>query len=87
MPHRLDYMIVRNINLWSTIDAYLLSTLQMFISAALCFVMYTLVFLRLRGNVDVQGWRIKFRFRQAASKNSLKSVDTHVINIAKGMLL
>ena len=80
-------MIVRNINLWLTLDAYLLSALQMFISAALCFIMYTLVFLRLRGNVDVHGWRIKFHFRQAASENSLKSVDTHVINIAKGMLL
>ncbi|KAI0693174.1 hypothetical protein C8T65DRAFT_66012 [Cerioporus squamosus] len=59
----------------------------MFLSALFSFIMYSLVFLRLRGNVLLHGHHITFRFRRDASTSAPKSVDTHVINIAKGMLL
>ncbi|KAI8985552.1 hypothetical protein BD414DRAFT_488459 [Trametes punicea] len=59
----------------------------MFISALLSFVMYVLVFLRLRGNVMLHGWRLSFRFRRGPAGPAPKSVDTHAINVAKGMLL
>ncbi|KAH9888857.1 hypothetical protein C8Q73DRAFT_708429 [Cubamyces lactineus] len=60
----------------------------MFISALLSFSMYILVFLRLRGNVMLHGWRLSFRFRKGPTDPSApKSVDTHAVNIAKGMLL
>ncbi|RPD64371.1 hypothetical protein L226DRAFT_603900 [Lentinus tigrinus ALCF2SS1-7] len=59
----------------------------MFLSALFCFIMYTLIFLRLRGNILMHGGHITFRLRQDTSALAPKSVDTHVINIAKGMLL
>ncbi|RDX54293.1 hypothetical protein OH76DRAFT_1398612 [Lentinus brumalis] len=59
----------------------------MFLSALFSFLMYTLIFLRLRGNILLHGHRITVRFRPDASMSAPKSVDTHVINIAKGMLL
>ncbi|KAJ8494363.1 hypothetical protein ONZ51_g2396 [Trametes cubensis] len=60
----------------------------MFISALLSFSMYILVFLRLRGNVMLHGWRLSFRFRNGPSDSAApRSVDTHAVNIAKGMLL
>ncbi|KAI0741400.1 hypothetical protein C8Q80DRAFT_1109851 [Daedaleopsis nitida] len=59
----------------------------MFLSAILCFIMYTLVFLNLRGNVFVNGWRLTVRFHRDHAETASKSVDTHVVNIAKGMLL
>ncbi|KAI0331452.1 hypothetical protein GY45DRAFT_616878 [Cubamyces sp. BRFM 1775] len=56
----------------------------MFISALLSFSMYILVFLRLRGNVMLHGWRLSFRFRNGTTDPSApKSVDTHAVNIAK----
>ncbi|KAI0793923.1 hypothetical protein C8Q74DRAFT_543605 [Fomes fomentarius] len=59
----------------------------MFLSAVFCSIMYTLVFFRLRGNIMLHGWRLSFRFHGDLSETAPKSVDTHVINIAKGMLL
>ncbi|KAI9064117.1 hypothetical protein FKP32DRAFT_1591529 [Trametes sanguinea] len=59
----------------------------MFISALLSFIMYTLVFFRLRGNVLLHGWRLSFRFRRGPTEPASKSVDTHAMNVAKGMLL
>ncbi|OSD03068.1 hypothetical protein PYCCODRAFT_1434945 [Trametes coccinea BRFM310] len=59
----------------------------MFISALLSFIMYTLVFFRLRGNVLLHGWRLSFRFRRGPTEPAAKSVDTHAMNVAKGMLL
>lgn len=35
--------------------------MQMFLSAGLCFLLYLLVFLRMRGNILVEGWRWTFR--------------------------
>ncbi|KAI0367027.1 hypothetical protein BV20DRAFT_1001359 [Pilatotrama ljubarskyi] len=59
----------------------------MFMSAFLSLVMYVLIFLRLRGNIVLHGWRVSFRFRPKASEPAPTSVDTHVINVAKKMLL
>ncbi|TBU49185.1 hypothetical protein BD309DRAFT_852116 [Dichomitus squalens] len=64
-----------------------LDYLIMFLSALLSFVMYSLVFLRLRGNILVHGWHVSFHLRPECSEGSPKSIDTHVMNIAKGMLL
>ncbi|KAH9935915.1 SelR domain-containing protein [Epithele typhae] len=59
----------------------------MFLSSVLCFIMYILVFLKLRGNVVVNGWRIRVRLQSRDEADSIKYTDTHVINIAKGMLM
>ncbi|KAH9852137.1 hypothetical protein C2E23DRAFT_827684 [Lenzites betulinus] len=59
----------------------------MFLSAALSFVMYVLVFLKLRGNVMLHGWRLSFRFGRVKSEHSARSVDSHAVNVAKSMLL
>jgi len=62
----------------------------MFISAILSFILYSLVFLRLRGNIIVSGWYIAFR-RANNVKNAPwrghESTDNHMIIIAKKMLL
>lgn len=59
----------------------------MFLSAVFCFIMYTLIFFRLRGNIMLHGRRLSFRCHGDLAETAPKSVDTHVINIAKGMLL
>ncbi|PIL25007.1 hypothetical protein GSI_12895 [Ganoderma sinense ZZ0214-1] len=60
----------------------------MFLSAFLSFVMYSLVFFRLRGDILGQGWRLKVRLRRRDLDGIVHgSIDTHVVNIAKGMLL
>ncbi|KAI0766916.1 hypothetical protein BD413DRAFT_568049 [Trametes elegans] len=59
----------------------------MFLSALLTFLMYILVFLRLRGNISVHGWRVSIYLRRRALEHSFQSVDTHAVNVAKGMLL
>lgn len=60
---------------------------QMFLSAFLSFIMYILVFLRLRGNIMLHGWRMSFRFGQGSTEYSTRSVDSHAVNVAKSMLL
>jgi len=42
------------------VERYTLEYLFMFSSAGLSFILYFLVFLRLRGNVSVSGWHIRF---------------------------
>ena len=60
----------------------------MFLSAFFSFVMYSLVFLRLRGDILGEGWHIKVRFHHRDLEGNVHgSVDTQVVNIAKGMLL
>nr|VWO94659.1 Protein kinase domain-containing protein [Ganoderma boninense] len=50
--------------------------------------MYSLVFLRLRGDILGEGWHIKVRFHHRDLEGNIHgSVDTQVVNIAKGMLL
>ncbi|KAI0629246.1 hypothetical protein C8Q77DRAFT_1065995 [Trametes polyzona] len=59
----------------------------MFLSALLSFIMYVLVFLRMRGNIMLHGWRVSFRFGPQPPELAPKSVDTHAVNVAKSMLL
>ncbi|KAL1941111.1 hypothetical protein VTO73DRAFT_7323 [Trametes versicolor] len=59
----------------------------MFLSALLSFIMYILVYLRLRGNIMLHGWRVSFRFGRRSTEYSTRSVDSHAVNVAKSMLL
>lgn len=60
----------------------------MFLSAFLSFITYSLVFFRLRGDILGQGWRLKVRLRHRDVEGNIHgSVDTHVVNFARGMLL
>ncbi|KAI0641914.1 hypothetical protein C8Q79DRAFT_1113248 [Trametes meyenii] len=59
----------------------------MFLSALLSFVMYILIFLNLRGNISLHGWRLSWHSRGSSTERCPKSIDTHAVNIAKGMLL
>ncbi|KAF8170282.1 hypothetical protein K438DRAFT_2024468 [Mycena galopus ATCC 62051] len=57
----------------------------MFLAAAFSFVLYLLVFLRMRGNIVVFEGRISFKKTGAAWKG--KQVDNQALTIAKQMLL
>ncbi|OJT09841.1 hypothetical protein TRAPUB_13711 [Trametes pubescens] len=57
--------------------------MQMFLSALLSFIMYILVFLRLRGNIMLHGWRMSIRFGRRSTEYSTRSVDSHAVNVAK----
>ncbi|KAI0819683.1 hypothetical protein BC628DRAFT_1401598 [Trametes gibbosa] len=59
----------------------------MFLSALLSFIMYVLVFLKLRGNVMLHGWRLSFHFGRVNSEYSTRSADSHAVKVAKSMLL
>lgn len=61
----------------------------MFIAAFASLILYTLVFLKLRGNLAVHGWRIKFRRIRLNSGETptQKSVEMYALKIAKHMLL
>ena len=59
----------------------------MFISAALSFVIYTLIFLKLRGNITIVGARMRFRWRRKTDSVTGLAADDEVVNIAKTMLL
>ncbi|EGO25578.1 hypothetical protein SERLADRAFT_465926 [Serpula lacrymans var. lacrymans S7.9] len=61
----------------------------MFISAVLSFILYSSIFLRLRGNIIIHGWHITFRFRKRTS-SSWRGRDfagNQMMMIAKQMLL
>ncbi|KAJ7314237.1 hypothetical protein DFH08DRAFT_895814 [Mycena albidolilacea] len=61
-----------------------LDYLFMFMAATFSFVLYTLIFLRLRGNIIIEGRRITFRRTGMAWRGSN---DNHALIIAKQMLL
>lgn len=65
----------------------LIASDQMFLSALLSFIMYVLVFLKLRGNILLHGWRLSFRFGRGVTEYSTRSVDSHAVTVAKSMLL
>jgi hypothetical protein len=56
----------------------------MFMAATFSFVLYTLIFLRLRGNIIIEGRRITFRRTGLAWRGNN---DNHALIIAKQMLL
>jgi hypothetical protein len=58
----------------------------MFLSAFLSFVLYMLVFLKLRGNIVVDGWRTRFQKRSSASGWGAGG-DDRMLSIARTMLL
>jgi len=62
-----------------------LDYMWLFMSALLTFVMYSLVFLVLRGNVTIRGWRVGVHFHRDSSVTG--GVDDETISIARQMLL
>jgi len=67
-----------------------LDYLMLFLSAGFSFLLYTLVFLRLRGNILVSGWHIKFRNIGDARKQSWSNHnfgERQLLVIARQMLL
>jgi hypothetical protein len=63
---------------------------QMFLAAFFSFVLYTLVFLRLRGNVVPNGWLLSFRRTSEAGTATWrggKFADDQAMAIARQMLL
>jgi hypothetical protein len=59
----------------------------MFSSAFIIFILYTLVYLRLRGNIIVSGWYIRFRFSSTAPWRGRELTNNRLMGIAKQMLL
>ena len=75
-------------------ERYALEYFFMFASAGLSFVLYFLVFLRLRGNVSISGWHIRFHRVQngPGQDNSNNGMfhdgrrDPHLMQVARQML-
>jgi hypothetical protein len=61
------------------------TALQMFMAAAFSFILYTLIFLRMRGNIVLQGRRISFRRTGTAWRG--KQFENQALAIARLMLL
>jgi len=59
----------------------------MFLSATLSFILYTLVFLRMRGNVVVNGFYIRFRLAKDEDWRGRLFAQNHALKIARQMLL
>ncbi|KAF7984260.1 hypothetical protein HWV62_16100 [Athelia sp. TMB] len=60
----------------------------MFLSAFSSFILYTLVFLRLRGNIVISGRYVGFRFsRKSSAWRKSNSSDTQMMTVARQMLL
>lgn len=76
------------------VERYALEYLWMFASAGLSFILYFLVFLRLRGNASVLGWHIRFHRVQNGpgqdyTNNGLFQDgrrDPHLMQVARQML-
>jgi len=79
---------------WITSDystpRIVLEYVWMYISVLISFVLYTLIFFRLRGNLNVEGWRMSFRWVSSAETWQLQLgrdlIDTHMLKVAKLML-
>jgi len=59
----------------------------MFLSAVLSFVLYTLVFLRMRGNIVVNGLYIRFRLAKNKNWRGRLFAQSYALKIARQMLL
>jgi hypothetical protein len=62
----------------------------MFLAAFFSFSLYTMIFLRLRGNLVRTGWRVRFRSSSEAGTanwRGRKSEDDQAMAIARQMLL
>lgn len=59
----------------------------MFLSAILSFILYTLVFLRMRGNIVVNGFYIHFRLTNNGDRDGRLFAQSYALRIARQMLL
>ncbi|CAK5265576.1 unnamed protein product, partial [Mycena citricolor] len=71
---------------WRLYPRMLSNRKQMYIAAIFSFVLYILIFLRMRGNIIVEGFRISFR-RSGLSQWRGKRFNAQALTIAKQMLL
>ncbi|KAJ3568447.1 hypothetical protein NP233_g5706 [Leucocoprinus birnbaumii] len=70
------------------IQQILLGWLMLLMAAVLSLVLYPLIFLRLRGNITKNGWRIKFTKTAVENNERWRGLPTgHSVRIAKQMLL
>ena len=60
---------------------------QMFLSAILSFILYTLVFLRMRGSIVVNGLYIRFRLAKNENWRGRVFAQSYALRIARQMLL
>ena len=63
--------------------------MQLFLSAFLSFILYALVFFRLRGNIVVTGWHVRFRMleKDESGWRGREHADSRSLSIAKQMIL
>ena len=59
----------------------------MFVSAGLAFVLYILVFCKIRGNILVAGRRVRLRLHRSTDSSRGLGADDQTIAVAKQMLL
>ena len=59
----------------------------MFISAGLSFILYMLIFMKLRGNIITVGTRVRFRMHRRTDSVTGLAADNEVVAIAKTMLM
>ncbi|KAF9792980.1 hypothetical protein BJ322DRAFT_91315 [Thelephora terrestris] len=66
-----------------------LDYLVLFLSSSLSFILYTLVFFRLRGNIVVTGWHVRFRMleKDESGWRGRQPADSHALRVAKQMIL
>lgn len=85
IERRLDYVFVRASPLLFFRPHLVI--VQMFFSALLSFVLYALIFFKLRGNILIHGSRVKVRKHHDLDSLRGFSADDSTIDAAKGMLL
>jgi len=68
---------------------FTLDYMILIISASLSFILYALVFLRLRGNVVVTGWHVRFRMleKDESGWRGRAHADSRALSIARQMIL
>jgi hypothetical protein len=59
----------------------------MFVSATFTFILYTLVFLRMRGNIVVNGWYMRFRLNKDGDWRGRDFAGDSALAVARQMLL
>ena len=60
----------------------------MFLSAGFSFILYGAILLKLRGNLETKGWKIKFHLKvKKPEMDSPDGADSQMISIARQMLL
>ncbi|KAI0344550.1 hypothetical protein BDW22DRAFT_1482756 [Trametopsis cervina] len=70
-----------------SISRYTLDYMFMFASAFLSFVLYSLVYFKLRGNIVTVGSRMRFRMHRSNDTSRGLAADSQIVSVAKTMLL